>query len=145
METISIIETNIDNMNPEIYPYVIDKLIENGALDAYLTNIIMKKGRPAIKFTVLAKPKDTNKLSNIMFDETTTLGIRIFNAERKILEREIKTVKTRYGKIRVKISKLNHRIKNIAPEHEDCAKIAKYKKIPLKKVYEEAKRGFIWH
>ena len=125
-------------MNPEIYPYVIEKLMENGALDAYLTNIIMKKGRPAIKLTVLCEIKDTDKLCNIIFDETTTLGVRIYPAMKKKLDREIKTIKTKYGDVRVKISKLNNKIKNIMPEYEDCARIAKSKKIPLKKIYEEA-------
>ena len=139
-ETIKVIETNIDNMNPEIYPYVIDKLMENGALDAYLTNIIMKKGRPAIKLTILAEIKDTDKLTNIIFDETTTLGLRIYRATRKKLDREIKTIKTKYGSIKVKISKLNNKIKNIMPEYEDCVRIAKSSKIPLKNVYEELKK-----
>lgn len=138
-ETINVIETNIDNMNPEIYPYVIDKLMENGALDGYLTNIIMKKGRPAIKLTVLADIKDTDKLCDIIFDETTTLGVRIFRASRKILTRSIKTVNTKYGNVRVKISKLNDKIKNTTPEFEDCANIAKNKKISLKNVYEDIK------
>ena len=134
-ETINVIETNIDNMNPEIYPYVIDKLMENGALDSYLTNIIMKKGRPAIKLTVLTKIEDTDKLSNIIFNETTTLGVRIFRAERKILNRETKMIKTKYGDARVKISRLNNEIKNATPEYEDCIKIAKKYKISLKEVY----------
>ena len=138
--TINVIETNIDNMNPEIYPYVVDRLIENGALDAYLTNIIMKKGRPAIKLTVLCDIENTDKLCNIIFDETTTLGVRIFSAAKKKLDREIKTIKTKYGNVRVKISKLGNEIKNIMPEYEDCVKIAKSKKIPLKKVYEEVKK-----
>ncbi len=134
-EPINIIETNIDNMNPEIYPYVIDKLMENGALDAYLTNIIMKKGRPAVKLSVLCEIKDTDRLSTIIFDETTTLGIRIFPADRKTLERDIKIVKTKYGNVRVKISRLNGKIKNITHEFEDCIKIAKQKNIPLKNAY----------
>ena len=135
-ETINVIETNIDNMNPEIYPYAIDKLMENGALDAYLTSIIMKKGRPAIKLTVLAELKDTDKLCSIIFDETTTLGARIYPAAKKKLDREIKTIKTKYGDVRVKISKLNNEVKNVMPEYEDCVKIAKQNKIPLKKVYD---------
>ena len=139
-EIINVIETNIDNMNPEIYPYVIEKLIENGALDAYLTNIIMKKGRPAIKLTVLAELKDTDKLCNIIFDEATTLGVRIYPAAKKKLDREIKKVKTKYGNVKLKVSKLNNEIKNITPEYEDCVKIAKKYKIPLKKVYEEVKK-----
>ena len=138
-DTINIIETNIDNMNPEIYPYIIDKLMEDGALDAYLTNIIMKKGRPAIKLIVLAEIKDTDKLCNIIFDETTTLGLRIFRSERKILKREIRAIKTKYGNVRVKISKFENEIKNITPEYEDCVGIAKKYKIPLKTVYEEIK------
>ena len=139
-DTINIIETNIDNMNPEIYPYVIERLMENGALDAYLTNIIMKKGRPAIKLTVLSEMKDTDKLCNVIFDETTTLGVRILTAAKKKLDREIKTIKTKYGNVGVKISKLKNEVKNIMPEYEDCVKIAKNRKIPLKEVYEEVKK-----
>src|SRR3989338_8073231 len=139
-EIINVIETNIDNMNPEIYPYVIERLMENGALDTYLTNIIMKKGRPAIKITILSEIKDTDKLCNVIFDETTTLGVRILTAAKKKLERKIKTIKTKYSDVRVKISKSNGEIKNIMPEYEDYAKIAKNKRIPLKKVYEEVKK-----
>lgn len=138
-EIINIIETNIDNMNPEIYPYVIERLMENGALDACLTNIIMKKGRPAIKLTVLAKINDTEKLCKIIFDETTTIGVRINQATKKMLDREIKTIKTGYGDVKIKISKLGNETKNVIPEYEDCAKVAKDKKIPLKRVYEDVK------
>jgi len=136
-EVINVIETNIDNMNPEIFPYVIERLMENKALDAYLTNIIMKKNRHAVKLTVLAGSEDTDKLLKIIFDETTTLGVRIYQASRKKLYREIKTVKTKYGKVRVKISKSGEKIENVMPEYEDCVKIARSRKIPLKKVYEE--------
>jgi len=140
-EKINIIETNIDNMNPEIYPYVIERLMENGALDAYTTPITMKKGRIGIKITALCDRNNIDKLSKILFEETTTLGIRIYPAERKKLDREIKTIKTKYGNVRFKISKLNNEIKNIMPEYEDCAKIARNKKMPLKKVYEEVKKS----
>jgi len=136
-EVINVIETNIDNMNPEIFPYVIERLMENKALDAYLTNIIMKKNRHATKLTVLAENKDIDKLSKIIFDETTTLGVRIYQVSRKKLDREIKTIKTKYGKVRVKISKSGNKIENIMPEYEDCVRIARSKKIPLKRVYEE--------
>lgn len=139
-DAVNVIEANIDNMNPEIYPYVIDRLMDNGALDACLAGIIMKKGRHAVKLTVLADIKDTDKLCNVIFDETTTIGVRIYPAARKKLEREIKTVKTKYGNIRVKISRLNGKIKNIMPEYEDCARIAKKNKIPLKEVYDEIKK-----
>lgn len=142
METINIIETNIDDMNPQIYEYVFEKLMEHGALDVYLTNIIMKKGRPAVKLTVLANQKDTEKLLNIIFDETTSIGIRILRAERKILTRKIKEVDTKYGKIRVKISRLNGITKNVMPEYEDCKRAAEKFKVPLKKVYGEIKGYF---
>ena len=138
-ESINVIEANIDNMNPEFYPYIMDSLMENSALDANLTNIIMKKGRPAVKLTVLAEIMDTDKLCKIIFNETTTLGLRIYPASRKKLDREIKTIKTKYGNVKVKISKSGKEIMNTAPEYEDCARIARIKKIPLKKVYEEAK------
>ena len=101
----------------------------------------MKKGRPAVKLTVLAEQKDTDKLCNLIFDETTTLGIRIYPAARKKLDREIKTIKTKYGNARVKISKLNNKIQNVMPEYEDCVKIAKKYKIPLKKVYDEVEKS----
>src|SRR3989338_3492158 len=135
-DKIMVMETNIDNMNPEIFPYVIERLIKSGALDAYSMPINMKKSRIGIKITVLCDKNNIDKLSKIIFEETTTLGIRIFPAGRKKLEREIKTIKTKYGKIRVKISRLNGKIKNITPEYEDCAKITRKYKIPLRKVYE---------
>jgi len=140
-EKINVIETNIDNMNPEIHPYVMNRLLGNGALDAYLTNILMKKGRPAVKLTVLCRISDTDEMCKIIFDETATLGVRVYPVERKVLQREIKTVKTKYGKVRLKVSKLDGKIKNIAPEFEDCASIARKKRIPLKKVYEDASRA----
>ena len=136
-DKIVVMETNIDNMNPEIFPYVIERLMESGALDAYLTPITMKKNRIGIKITALCNKNDIDKLSKIIFEETATLGIRIFPASRKKLEREIKTIKTKYGNVRIKISKLNGKIKNITPEYEDCVKIARKFKIPLRMVYEE--------
>ena len=140
-DTINIIETNIDNMNPEIYSHVLETLMDRGALDVYLTNIIMKKSRPAIKLTVLAELKNTDKLIRILFRETTTLGIRIYPAARQKLDREIKVIDTKYGPVKFKISKLESHIENSMPEYEECLRIAKHSKVPLKKVYEELKRS----
>ncbi len=139
-EKIKIIETNIDNLNPEIYPHVIDKLLENGALDAYMANIVMKKGRLGIKLSVLCYGKSIERLSKVIFEETSTLGIRILDSERVILERETKIIRTKYGQVRVKISKQGSKVKNITPEYDDCVKIARSKKIPLKLIYEEVYR-----
>lgn len=138
-DEIIIMETNIDNMNPEIFPYVIERLMKNDALDAYTESINMKKNRIGIKITVLCYKENIDKLSKIIFEETTTLGIRIFPARRRKLKREIKTVNTKYGKVRIKISKLNGKINNITPEYEDCVKIARKFRIPLRMVYEEVK------
>jgi len=136
-DKIMIMETNIDNMNPEIFPHIVEKLMKNGAVDAYTTSILMKKNRHGIKITALCNTADIDKLSKIIFEESTTLGIRVFPAGRKKLGRETKTVKTKWGKVRVKISKFNGKIKNVTPEYEDCVRIAKKYKIPLRMVYEE--------
>lgn len=138
-ETVCIIETNIDDMNPQLYDYVMEKLIQNGALDVYLTNILMKKNRPAVKLTVLSKPNEKDELVKIIFEETTSIGVRIRNEERKTLKREIKEVNTKYGKIRVKIAKLDAKIINKMPEYEDCKKIAKKKNISLIEIYNTIK------
>ena len=137
---VDLIETNIDNMNNEIYPHVIEKLLENGAMDAYFTPIIMKKGRPAVKLNVLCAKNLTEKLCRIIFNETATLGLRIHEVHKKMLDREVKEIKTKYGKVKVKVSKMDGKIQNITPEYDDCARIAKSNNIPLKKVYEEVNR-----
>jgi hypothetical protein len=138
-ETVCIIETNIDDMNPQLYDYVLERLTKDGALDVYLTNILMKKNRPAVKLTVLSEPEDKDKLIRIIFEETTSIGVRIRNEERKTLKREIKEVNTQYGKIRVKIAKLDGQIINTMPEYEDCKKIAKKKNISLIEIYDTIK------
>jgi len=138
-DPIDVIETNIDDMNPEIYEYVIEKLMKQGALDAYIQNILMKKNRPGTKLTVLSNPDLTSKLANIIFEETTSIGLRIRKHNRITLDREIKEIDTKYGKIKVKISKLNGKIMNKTPEYEDCKKAAEKNKVPLKEIYKEIK------
>ncbi len=128
---ISIIETNIDDMNPQVYEYVMDKLFKTGALDVFLTQVVMKKGRPGIKLTVLCSEDKRGKLIDIILKETTSIGLRFYKAERKILQREIKSVKTKFGNVRVKTSQLDKAIRKISPEYEDCKKIAKKFNIPL--------------
>ncbi len=133
-DMVSVIETNIDDMNPQLYESVIDKLFEKGALDVYLTNIMMKKSRPGIKLTVLANLSDESKLAKLIFQETTSIGVRIRQEARKKLQREIKEIETRFGKVNFKITKLGGQIVNSTPEYEDCKRIAAQKKIPLKQV-----------
>ena len=133
-ETVTVIETNIDDMNPQMYENVMDKLFKAGALDVFLENIIMKKGRPAVKLTVLAATPDVESLTDIIFEETTTIGLRFYEAQRKTLERTIKRVKTKYGNVRIKISRLNGKVTNMTPEYDDIKTAAKKTGIPVKKI-----------
>ena len=136
-DTVTVIEANIDDMNPQMYDFVFEKLLQNGALDVYLTNIIMKKNRPAIKITVLAHESDADKLTKILFQETTTIGVRTHKENRTILSREIIEKDTKYGTVRIKVSRLNGDIVNTMPEYEDVKKIAQKTGISLKKLYDE--------
>jgi uncharacterized protein (TIGR00299 family) protein len=139
-DTSIIIETNIDDMSPQIYGYLVDRLMQQGAHDAYLTPIIMKKGRPAILLSVLTDKAKTDIVLDTIFRETTSIGVRIHEVGRKKLSREVREVETVYGKIRIKISKRGDEVLTITPEYEDCRRIAEEKKIPLKQVMEEAKK-----
>ena len=121
-------------MTPEIYGYLIDRLLEAGARDAFLTPVIMKKGRPGIQLTVLADPNKETELTELIFSETTTLGIRRLPVQRHILERRTDTVQTPYGPIRVKIADIGGK-QRITPEYDDCARIAREKQVPILDVY----------
>ncbi len=136
-----LLETNIDDMNPQLYEYVMEKLFAKGALDVYLTPIIMKKGRPGTMLSVLANKHDVKNLSDIIFKETTSLGLRVQEIGRIKVERKIKEIKTRFGKSHVKIAFDGKEILGINPEYEDCKKIAIKKGIPLKRVLEEIREA----
>ena len=137
---INIIETNIDDMNPEFYDYIMDKLMEAGALDVYYNPIHMKKNRPGIKLNVLVERGNLEKIADILLTETTTIGVRIIdNIQRFCLNREIKKVQTPWGKVNIKLAYKNGEIINKAPEYEDCKKISKKEGIPIKKVYDKVK------
>ncbi|MEW5795160.1 MAG: nickel pincer cofactor biosynthesis protein LarC [Candidatus Zixiibacteriota bacterium] len=140
MDQVDLIEANIDNMPPEQFEYVVDKLMSSGALDAYLTPIIMKKSRPAITLSVIARPQDAPRLLDVVFAETTTLGVRLQKLERRKLKREVRTVVTKYGDVRVKLSWLSGRIRDITPEYDDCRRLAEEKSVPLREVFREAAR-----
>ncbi len=136
---VTVIETTIDDMNPQIYEYVMERLFKAGALDVYLTQLIMKKGRPGIKLTVLCNSKEKEKMMKIIFEETTTIGLRFYETGRQTLKREIKEINTALGKVKVKISKLGSRIIRVAPEYEDCKKLAKKLNMPLIAVMKRVK------
>lgn len=128
------IETNIDDMNPQIYDYIMTRLFKKGALDVFLTPIQMKKGRPAVLLNVLCNEDKKTQVMDIIFEETTTIGIRTYEVHRYCLERSAREVITPYGKVKVKISQRGGKPINIQPEYEDCKKIAEKKTVPLKQV-----------
>lgn len=133
---VKIIETNIDDMNPQIYGYVIEKLFEQGVHDAYLMPVIMKKGRPGTKISVLAAADKVTEIVRLLLNETSTLGVRILDCETIHVAREIITLETPWGDAKVKIGRLDGCVTNIAPEYEDCKKIAMKNNIPFKEVYQ---------
>lgn len=141
-EEISVIEANLDDMNPQIYGYFLEKALAAGALDVYTTPVQMKKNRPGTLLTLLCKPSDTQSLMSLIFAETTTFGARTYSAQRRTLPRESVSVHTKFGEVRVKLSRVNGSIRHIAPEYEDCRKLAAEKNIPLHQVIDEAVRAF---
>ena len=135
-----LIETNIDDMNPEFYDYIMEKLFCQGALDVFLTPIQMKKNRPAHMLSIIVYEQNLKEILEVLFSESATLGVRIREIKRLRLLQQDFIAETKYGKIRVKVGIFKGETKNIAPEYEDCKKMAKQYEVPLKEVYEEAKK-----
>jgi uncharacterized protein (TIGR00299 family) protein len=135
-----VLETNVDDLNPELYAYVLERLFAAGAQDAWLTPIVMKKGRPAVTISVLASPSREEAIRQVLFRETGTLGIRSSVVDKQVLEREWVEVATRNGLVRVKIGRLEGNTVTVAPEFEDCVKVAREAGVPAREVYEEATR-----
>jgi uncharacterized protein (TIGR00299 family) protein len=133
------VETNIDDMNPQIYPYVMQKLFDAGALDVYYQDIIMKKGRPGILFSVLTSENILNKVLDIIYSETTTLGVRIIHIDRHKIKREIKEVDSSMGKVKVKMIHSNSEVR-VMPEFEECKRIAESTGKPLNEIYNQLMR-----
>jgi pyridinium-3,5-bisthiocarboxylic acid mononucleotide nickel chelatase len=123
-EDIFVIETNIDDMNPQFYDHVIDRLYGEGALEVFITGIQMKKNRPGTKLTILAAPGNKDRLLEVIFMETTSIGVRIRRESRVILEREIKIINTPYGQVKAKISYYNGKVVNSKIEYDDLKRLA---------------------
>lgn len=140
-DRVFVIETHIDDMNPQNFEYLFEKLFKEGALDVCTESIQMKKTRPAFKLTVLCDSVKLQKMCSIIFSETTSIGIRYYEASRYKLERRTVKVNTKYGNVKVKLSGLEGGILNVSPEYDECVKLARKTKVPLKKVYEEAKNA----
>ncbi|MCZ6872103.1 MAG: LarC family nickel insertion protein [bacterium] len=144
-DRIAVMETNIDDMNPEFYEMIFERLFAQGALDVTLTPILMKKGRPAHKLTVLAPAAAVNRLSRTLLQETSTFGVRGYDVWRQKLDRSMRQVETCYGMIPVKCGVLDGNIVQAAPEYEACKRKAVEQKVPVRLVYAEAARlAAVW-
>lgn len=130
------LETNVDDMPGQLFEQVMENLFRAEALDVFFTSIQMKKNRPAVKINVLIRHDQKDKILRILFEQTTTLGIRMYNILRAEIDRETRFADTPLGRVRVKLGKMDNSIVNIMPEYEDCKKIAKSRNIPLKEVYD---------
>src|SRR5216684_1244129 len=142
-EPITILEANIDDMTPEVFGYVMDRALQEGALDVFATGIHMKKSRPGVLLSVLCHPEDARKLTRLIFAETTTLGVRMREETRAKLARRHVTVNTQWGEVRLKLAGVNGSVTNCAPEYEDCRRIAEERGVPLKTVMQEATKLYL--
>ena len=142
-ETITVLEANLDDLNPQVFGYVMDRLLEEGALDVFGIPVQMKKNRPGTLLTVLCKPEDAGKLTQLIFAESTTLGVRRREEVRLTLARRWENVRTQWGEVRIKIASMNGTVTNYAPEYEDCRKLAAEHHVPLKRVMQEAARLYL--
>jgi pyridinium-3,5-bisthiocarboxylic acid mononucleotide nickel chelatase len=142
-DTVTVLEANLDDLNPQVFGYVMDRLLQEGALDAFAMPVQMKKNRPGTLLTVLCKPEDAAKLTRLIFAETTTLGVRRRDEQRQTLARRWVTVTTQWGDVRMKVASMNGTVTNYAPEYEDCRRIAAERHVPLKTVMQEAAQAYL--
>jgi len=142
-ETITVLEANLDDLNPQVFGYVMDRLFEEGALDVFGMPVQMKKSRPGMLLTILCKPENASKLTQLVFTETTTLGVRRRDETRQTLARRWENVRTPWGEVKIKIASMNGTITNYAPEYEDCRRIAAEHHVPLKTVIQEVTRAYL--
>jgi pyridinium-3,5-bisthiocarboxylic acid mononucleotide nickel chelatase len=133
-ERVTVIECEIDDMNPQIFGVVMDQLHAAGALDVYYTSVQMKKNRPGTLLTVVAKPERQGEIADLIFRETTTIGLRHYEVDRECLQRELVTIETPLGTVRFKVARRDGRVMNAVPEFEDCAKLAAASNLPVKEV-----------
>lgn len=140
-EDLTVLETNIDDMSPQIAGYLLERLLGAGALDAFFTPVQMKKSRPGVLLTVLSDKKTAEALLDVIFSESTSIGVRTYPVQRRCLERKTVKIKTLYGTVRVKVSVKDGRVLNAQPEYEDCKEAALKKNAPLKTVMDAVRAG----
>jgi uncharacterized protein (TIGR00299 family) protein len=139
---VTVIETNLDDMSPQIYGYFVERALAAGALDVFSTPAQMKKNRPGLLVTLLSETENVARLIDLVFRETTTIGVRTYEVRRKTLEREFVPIETPFGEVRMKLSRMNGTILNATPEYEDCQRIAAASGVPLKQVIAAASFEF---
>ena len=137
-DVVTVIETNIDDMNPQLYEHVMERLFDAGALDVFLTPIQMKRNRPGVQLSVLVTEERVADVLDILFAETTTIGVRTCPMRRWKLGRERIVVETRYGPVGVKVARRGGTVMNVAPEYRECQRVAEEQGIPLKEMYQAA-------
>ncbi len=142
-EIVTVLEATLDDLNPQVFGYVLERALAEGALEVFTTPVHMKKNRPGMLLTVLAQPRDAARLAKLIFSETTTLGVRAREEKRHVLPRRWDSVHTAWGEVRMKVASLNGGIANYAPEYEDCRRIATAHHVPLKRVMQEAVRLYL--
>ena len=141
-ERVTVVECEIDDMNPQIFGVVMDRLYAAGALEVFYTSVQMKKNRPGTLLTVVARPDERSRMTDIVFSETTTIGLRHYDVDRECLQREIVTVATPIGAIRFKVARRDGRVMNAVPEFDDCARLAAANNLPVKEVQAIAARAY---
>ncbi len=141
-ETIVVIETNIDDMSPQVYGFVMERAFALGALDVFMIPVQMKKDRPGVLLTVLCQRQTVDAMIEMLLAETTTLGIRYYEAKRRVLERTIEMVETQYGLVRIKVARDGARTLHFQPEYEDCARLALEAKAPFLEVHAAAMAAY---
>jgi len=142
-ERIMVLEANLDDLSPQVLGYAMERLLAEGALDVFSVPVQMKKSRPGALLTVLAKMEDANRLTKLIFEETTTLGVRRREEQRQTLSRRWQTVDTAWGPVRIKIANMNGSVSNYAPEYEDCRTLAEAQHVPLRTVMQEAIQQYL--
>jgi uncharacterized protein (TIGR00299 family) protein len=141
-DRITVLEANLDDLNPQVLAYAMERLLSEGAFDVFSVPVQMKKSRSGALLTVLTKPEDATRLTRLIFAETTTLGVRRREEERQTLSRHWETVDTNWGPVRIKVANLNGSVSNYAPEYEDCKALAEAHRVPLKQVIQEAVQAY---
>ena len=142
-ERLLMLETNLDDVSPQVVGHLMERAFQRGALDCYFTPVQMKKNRPGVLVSILCRPAEREALTQLLFAETTTLGVRSYEVERRALAREIVSVETRYGPVRIKVARLDGRITNATPEYEDCRAAAERHDAPLRDVEAAARTAYL--